>query len=328
MIGRTVTSTSPTSRRLTALAALALTPVGIVLAIILGSRPNTNGVRVVSEFDGQRAFQDLRTIVSFGPRPSGSQALEHTRQFIIEELRAADVDVSEDRFTADTPIGPLQMSNVVAKLPGPGPSIVIIGGHYDTKRMATRFVGANDGGSSAALLLELPKVLARRRNRVTYWVVLFDGEEALQHWSNTDGRYGSRHFAQELSAQGIASQVRALIVVDMIADAHLDIRREPHSTPWLSDIVFAEAQRLGYSRYFLNRPWAIEDDHIPFLELGIPAVDIIDLDYGPFNLYWHAPYDTVDECSPASLAIVARVVLATLAALETNPRSQPPSGAS
>ena len=118
-------------------------------------------------------------------------------------------------------------------------------------------------------------------------------------------------------------KVDALILVDMIADAHLDIHREAHSTPWLTDVVFGEAQRLGYGRYFLNSPWAIEDDHVPFVELGVPAVDIIDLDYGPFNLYWHSRYDAVDKCSPASLAIVARVVLAALAVIETNLPSQP-----
>ena len=109
----------------------------------------------------------------------------------------------------------------------------------------------------------------------------------------------------------------------MIADAHLDIHREAHSTPWLSDVVFGEAQRLSYGRYFLNSPRAIEDDQLPFLELGVAAIDIIDLDYGPFNLYWRSRSDAVDKCSPASLAIVARVVLATLAALETNLPSRP-----
>jgi hypothetical protein len=113
----------------------------------------------------------------------------------------------------------------------------------------------------------------------------------------------------------------------MIGAAHLDIHRESHSTPWLNDIVFSAAQRLGYCRYFLNSPRAIEDDHVPFLELGVPAIDIIDLDYGPFNLYWHSRSDAVDKCSPASLAIVARVVLATLAALETT-LSSGPGGAS
>jgi Zn-dependent M28 family amino/carboxypeptidase len=248
--------------------------------------------------------------------------LGRTREFIIAELRAAGVTVVRDTFIASTPLGPIPMSNIVAKIPGDSSAVVIIAGHYDTKRTNFPFVGANDGGSSAAFLLEMARVLARRMNPLSYWLVFFDGEEAVQRWSTTDGLYGSRHFAQELSAQGTLNRVRALILVDMIADAHLDIHREAHSTPWLSDIVFGEAQRIGYGRYFQNSPSAIEDDHVPFLDLGVPAVDIIDLNYGPFNLYWHSRYDTVDKCSPASLAIVARIVLATLVALETT-RSRP-----
>jgi Zn-dependent M28 family amino/carboxypeptidase len=193
------------------------------------------------------------------------------------------------------------MTNLVAKIPGVSSSMVIIAGHYDTKRLETRFVGANDGGSSAAFLLEMARVLVSRKNSPSYWLVFFDGEEALQRWSKTDGLYGSRHFAQELSAQGTLNRVGALILVDMIADAHLDIHREAHSTPWLTDIVFAQAQRLAYGRDFLNKPWPIEDDNIPFLELGVPAIDIIDLDYGPFNLYWHSRYDTEDKCSRRAL---------------------------
>ena len=276
-----------------------------------------------SEFDGTRAFADLKRLVSFGPRPPGSRALEQSREFIVGQLGAAGATVVQDSFTAWTPLGPIPMTNLVAKIPGSSSSVVIVAGHYDTKRMNFPFVAANDGGSSAAFLLEMARVLARRNNRLTYWFVFFDGEEALQRWSATDGLYGSRQFAQELSDQGTLNQVRAVILVDMIADAHLDIHRDAHSTPWLTDIVFAQAQRLGYVQYFLNSPRTIEDDHLPFLELGVPAVDIIDLDYGPFNLYWHTKYDTVDKCSPASLAIVARVVLATLAALETNSPSQP-----
>jgi glutaminyl-peptide cyclotransferase len=210
---------------------------------------------------------------------------------------------------------------LVARIPGSSPSVTILAGHYDTKRMTIPFVGANDGASSAAFLLEMARVLGRRRNGLTYWLVFFDGEEALQRWSPADGLYGSRHFAQELSAEGILQQVRAAILVDMIADAHLNIRRETHSTPWLTDIVFAQAQHLGYARYFLNSPRVIEDDHVSFLELGIPAVDIIDLDYGPFNLYWHTRCDTVDKCSPASVAIVARVIFGTLTVLESSSSS-------
>jgi Zn-dependent M28 family amino/carboxypeptidase len=296
-----------------AIALLAVSGLGYIQ-----SRPNTAGCALEGSFDCERAFADVRRLVAFGPRPSGSEALERTREFIIAELRAAGASVVRDKFTASTPLGPIPMSNIVAKIPGDSSAVVIIAGHYDTKRSKFPFLGANDGGSSAAFLLEMAPVLVRRKNSLSFWLLFFDGEEALRRWSDTDGLCGSRHFAQKLSAEGTLSQVRALILVDMIADAHLDVHREAHSTPWLSDIVFAQARRLGYGRYFLNSLWAVEDDHIPFVERGVSAVDIIDLDYGPFNFYWHTRYDTVGECSPASLAIVARVVLATLAALETN----------
>jgi hypothetical protein len=308
-------------RTLVAPELLAIAVLAVSVLAYIQSRPNTAGVDLEGSFDCHRAFADVRRLVAFGPRPSGSEALGSTREFIIAELCAAGVTVVRDTFTASTPLGPIPMSNIVANIPGASSAVVILAGHYDTKRTTFHFVGANDGGSSAMFLLEMARILARRKNALTYWLVFFDGEEALQRWSNTDSLYGSRHFAQELSVQGILNQVRALILVDMIA--HLDIHREAHSTPWLTDIVFAAAQRLGYGQYFLNSPRAIEDDHIPFLELGVPAADIIDLDYGPFNLYWHTRYDTVDKCGPRSLAIVARVVLATLAALETTPPSRP-----
>jgi len=271
------------------------------------SRPNTDFATPPGSFDGERAFADLQRLVAFGPRPSGSAALEQSREWITSRLRAAEIPVSDDSFIATTPVGPIRMNNVIGRIAGASSSIVIIAGHYDTKRL-TGFVGANDGGSSAAFLLEIGRVLAQRRNVLSCWLVLFDGEEAVRHWSTADGLYGSRHFAAELATQGIQPQIKAVIVVDMIADAHLDIHREAHSTPWLADLLFSEASRLGYGRYFLEQPRAIEDDHIPFLDLGIPALDIIDLHYGPFNFYWHSLFDTPDKCSPASMGIVGAVV--------------------
>jgi hypothetical protein len=293
-----------------------LTTLTIILAGFLGSRPNTAAVRLVGDFNGQRAFDDLRHIVGFGPRPSGSQALERTRQFIIRGLRGAGIEVKEDRFTAATSVGPISMSNIIAKIPGTRPSTVIIGGHYETKRMGIPFVGANDGGSSTAFLMEMARVLARRANQLTYWVVFFDGEEAIKKWSSTDGLYGSRHLSASLGADGTLLRVRAVIVVDMIADAHLDIHRETLSTLWLNEIVFTQADRLGLGRFFLDRGRAVQDDHVPFLEHGLPAADIIDLDYGPLNLFWHSRLDTLDKCNPSSLALVGQVVIESLYALE------------
>jgi hypothetical protein len=188
-------------RKLVTSALLALTLIAVSVFGYIQSRPNTNGVPLEGPLDGERAFADLRRLAAFGPRPSGSEALGRTRGFIIAELRRAGVSVSEDRLTAATPIGSVPMTNIVVKILGASPSIVIIAGHYDTKRMDFPFVGANDGGSSAAFVLEMARVLSRRRNSLSYWLVFFDGEEALQRWSNKDGLYGSRHLAQELSAQ-------------------------------------------------------------------------------------------------------------------------------
>jgi len=268
-------------------------------------------------FNGGRAFEDLRRLVALGPRPSGSRALEKARQEILRQLRQAGVAAEEERFVASTPAGSIPMVNVIAKLPGARRQVVIVAGHYETKRFDDfAFVGANDGGSSAAFLLEMARVLAGRKNSFSYWVVFFDGEEAFQQFTETDGLYGSRHLVQKLTADGELSRVEALILVDMIGDARLNIHREYNSTPWLTDMVFRSAQRLGYDKYFQDEPRAYEDDHIPFVNAGVAATDLLDFDYGPSNRYWHTAQDTLDKCSPTSLTIIGRVVLATLDDLE------------
>ena len=253
----------------------------------------------VPRFSGARAFEDLTRIVGFGPRPSGSQALARTRQWLTQELRSTGARVEEDSFVASTPIGPIPMTNLIAKFPGTGRGTVLVAGHYDTKRFDEfRFLGANDGGSSAALLLELARVLGPRKNELNYWLVFFDGEEAIRDWSPTDSLYGSRHFVERLSSNGELSRIQAFILVDMVGDAQLRIPREQNSTPWLNGLVFNVAQRLGYGKYFVNSQQAIDDDHIPFVNAGVAAVDLIDFDYGPNHSYWHTAEDTLDHCAP------------------------------
>ena len=272
-------------------------------------------------FNGGQAFQHLKRVVGFGPRPAGSKASADCRRWIIAHLRQMRCKVEEDPFSAATPLGPLPMANVVVKFPGKRSTIVIIGGHYDTKRFGEfSFVGANDAGSSTAFLLEMVRVLAQRRNDLTYWLVFFDGEEAIQTWSSTDGLYGSRHLVEKLTANGELSRVGALLLVDMVADRSLQIHRDFNSTEWLSDLVFGVARRLGYGKYFANELRGIEDDHVPFVQAGVASVDLIDFEYGPYNRYWHTAEDTLDKCSPVSLTIVGRVVLASLDELERSPR--------
>lgn len=276
-------------------------------------------------FNGGRAFADLERLVAFGPRPAGSHALEASRAWIISQLQKAGCKVVQDHFVGATPNGNIPMVNLIAELPGTEPKhIIMIAGHYDTKlETSFRFVGANDGGSSAAFLLEMARELQSTRHKLTYWIVFFDGEEAVQHWTDTDSVYGSRHFVQKLTSNGELSRIQAMILVDMIGDAQLDIHWDQESTAWLNKLVFQQADKLGYSKYFLRQqPLAMDDDHMPFVQAGVSAVDIIDFNYGPNNSYWHSAQDTVQHCSPSSLAIVGRVVKATLSELEHSPQVQ------
>jgi len=269
-------------------------------------------------FDGGRAFADLKQLVSYGPRPAGSAALAQARQWMEAQLKDTGARVEEDSFTASTPIGSVPMTNLIAKFPGEQSKVVIVAGHYDTKLYSNfRFVGANDGGSSAALLLQLARELRGRKHALTYWLVFFDGEEAVREWTATDSVYGSRHLVQKLSSGGELGRVQAMILVDMIGDSHLVIERDSESTSWLTDTVFTVAHRLGYTKEFVNSPTAVGDDHVPFVNAGVAAVDLID--FNPEDGYWHTAKDTLDHCSPVSLTIVGRVVLATLAELEKSP---------
>ncbi|MBI2152345.1 MAG: M28 family peptidase [Candidatus Rokubacteria bacterium] len=277
-----------------------------------------------SAFDGGAAFAHVERLVGFGPRPAGSEALARARRYIVGELKKVGVRVSEQPFTAQTPDGPIPMVNVIAELPGRRPEVILVGGHYDTKFFSNfAFVGANDGGSSSGLLLELARALAQRPREFTYWIVFFDGEEARRDWSATDGIYGSRHLAESLQRDGRARQLKAVVVVDMIGDRRLDIRREANSTPWLTDLLWGSARRLGYRAHFLDETLAVEDDHAPFLRAGIPSALLIDFDYDP---YWHTAEDTLDKLSPRSLQVVGDVLLDALPALETLLRRGEPGG--
>lgn len=286
-----------------------------------GARVETRAAQTDS-FSGVQAFNNLKRLAAFGPRPAGSKALEESRRWIESQLRQDGLKVDEDSFTASTPIGPIPMVNLIVKIPGASPRVIMLAGHYDTAPFHDfKFVGANDGASSAAFLLEMGRVLAHQKNASTIWLVFFDGEEAQKNWTNADSLYGSRHLAQELTDDGELGRIRAMILVDMIADAKPKIYRDGNSTSWLNDLLFSTADRLGYGKEFLNQELAYGDDHIPFVNAGVSAVDLLGnvgpiTSPGSFGIYWHTAQDTPDKCSPASLAIVGRVVLASLPQIE------------
>jgi Zn-dependent M28 family amino/carboxypeptidase len=261
--------------------------------------------------DGAAALRHVERLVAIGPRVAGTPGATRARAYIIAELKKLGVKVDVRAFEADTPHGRLSFANVIAILPGRRGDVILLGGHYDTKYFkAFRFVGANDGGSSAALLLELTRLLAATPREYTYWVVWFDGEEARESWTATDSLYGSRRLAAELTQAGRLP--RAMVLVDMIGDRDLGILRDTYSTPWLSDLLWATAARLGHARHFLGTAMGVEDDHAPFLKAGVPAALLIDFDYPP----WHTADDTLDKVSPRSLAVVGDVVLGALPAIE------------
>ena len=265
-------------------------------------------------FDSGRAFEHIRQLVAIGPRPAGSPGAQQARRYIRDQARAFGVTATEQPFVASTPLGPVAMANVILTLPGTSADRIVIGGHYDTKLFREfRFVGANDGGSSAAMLLELARVLKDRPRPFTLELVFFDGEEAMVDWfSGSDHTYGSRHYVEQARTEGTLKSVRAMLLVDMIADRDLALRREARSTRWLTDALWASAKRLGYGDHFLEASETVEDDHVNFLNAGVPAVDLIDLHYGP----WHTADDTLENVSARSLQIVGEVILDALPGIE------------
>jgi Zn-dependent M28 family amino/carboxypeptidase len=262
-----------------------------------------------AKFDSARAWAHLERQVKFGPRPAGSPALADTRKYLIGELKALGLVVREQAFVGKTPAGDVPMVNLIATIPGRRPDRIVVASHYDTKRAPFRFVGANDGASSTAVALELARVLRDSAPELTLEVLLLDGEEAVNwDWAGTDNTYGSRHYVSAGQADGSLKSLKALVLLDMVGDVNLMIRRESLSTPWLVDVVWAAAARLGHRAVFSSELTTVEDDHVAFLRAGVPAVDIIDLD----NPTWHTAEDDLKHVSQKSLQIVGDVVLAAL----------------
>ncbi len=270
-----------------------------------------------ADFSGGSALELTRRVVAFGERYPGSPGHRKVQEFIRWEAGKTEGELEEDSFTAATPRGKIRMTNFILCFPGESEARVVISGHYDTKRIeGVRFVGANDGGASTGFLLEMARALAGREHKLTVCLVWFDGEEAFGEWSERDGLYGSRNLAEKWRRQGRLERVRALINVDMIGDRDLGILREGYSVASLLGLIWNTARELGYGRHFLEERGFVEDDHVPFLRLGVTAVDLIDFDYGEGNRYWHTAEDTVDKLDARSFQVVGNVVLKVIEKLE------------
>jgi glutaminyl-peptide cyclotransferase len=264
------------------------------------------------EFSGARAMEYTRKIVAFGPRPPGSAALRSLRAYIVTQLKPRGCDVTEDSFTGHTPLGPIAMANVIARFPGKSGRAVVLTGHYDTKKMAgVRFVGADDGGSSTAFLLEMAETLQGMPHDDDIYLVWFDGEEAFGEWSDRDSLYGSRHLAARWAADSTLGRIKALINVDMIGGKDLHIMNEENSSPELRKLIWTTAERTGYGKYFDKGEGSTDDDHMPFVKAGVNAVDLIDFDTSK-KTYWHTPEDTLDKLATHSFEVLGAVLTEVL----------------
>lgn len=264
-------------------------------------------------FDGKRAFAHVAKQVGFGLHPSGSPAIIQVQDYLLAELKSYGCFVETDSFSSDTPAGRLPMKNILVKIPGERPGVILLGTHYDTKKLEN-FVGADDGGSSTAVMLELARLLCPQHGKYAIWIAFFDGEEAVKEWSDTDSRYGSRQMAARFSTGGDTKKIRAFLLADIVGGRTARFLRESSSTPALVDLIWNAAATLGYSGIFLNQSTSAEDDHDSFLKRGVPSVDVI----GDFlnNGYWHTPQDTLDKISAKTLAIVGHVFLESVKQLQ------------
>lgn len=278
---------------------------------------NGAGKNLWKEFSGEKAFACTKKLVEFGPRPAGSAPLEKTRDYIAETLRQSGWQVEFQKFTEDTPHGPVAFVNLIARFPQvpdkpaqTDTQRAIVASHYDTKWFDTiRFVGASDGASSTGALMELARVLALDPGLAEkIELVFFDGEEAVQQFSETDGLYGSRYYARELRDSKRNRQFQFGILWDMIGNKDLTITLPPDSPPQLAKGIFNAADALGLRRHFSYLDRNLLDDHVPLTsatQANIPTIDLIDFDY----MYWHTAEDTLDKLSPDSLQTVGAVTL-------------------
>lgn len=268
--------------------------------------PRNSQKKIWEDFSGEKALAHVQAMVDLGPRPAGSEAIEKTRGYLTKQLELFGWKVERQGFADETPRGKVEFVNLIATFGGKesAPSFLLCS-HYDTKTFDNaRFVGANDGGSNTGVLLELARVLPERPDLARkLQLVFFDGEEAYEAFTDTDGLFGSRYFARQLEAQNKTKTFRGGILFDMVGDKSLTITLPPDSPVEIARGIFAAAEALNVRKHFTYFDSEIMDDHTPLNAIGVPTIDLIDFDYPP----WHTPGDTMDKLSAESLRITGAV---------------------
>jgi Zn-dependent M28 family amino/carboxypeptidase len=287
-----------------------------IFAAVLSSS-HAQSPQNLPQFDGKRALDYTRQFVAVGPRWIGSPGHAKAEAFLKEQFRRDELE--EDTFTTNTPAGPMEMHNFIVRFPGKKDGVIVLASHYETNYPLRNihYVGANDGGSTTGLLIEMANYLrGKTLDGYSVWLLFTDGEEAVKSWTDADSVYGSKHLAEKWQADGTLKRIKAFILADMLGDRDLDIQRDLNSTPWLEDLIYQAATEYGWQSYFFQTKTSDEDDHLPFVHRGVPCADLIDLDYGYNNAYWHTADDTMDKLSAKSLTIAGDTILETIRLLD------------
>ncbi len=287
--------------------------------------PSQEALDLWKQFDGQKAYAHVEKLVAFGARPPGTETHRKMQVYLVEELKKLGLRVEEHKFTADTPRGKVEFNNIIAWLDA-GRDILLLGSHYDTKWYDEFvFVGANDAGSSTGALLEAARVLAANKGalRDTVALVFFDGEECYVRYTETDGFYGSRRLIADWMRNGTLGRVKAMVHMDMVGDRDLTMTLSLDDDQHLATAALDAAQELGLRhKVKLSGAGLINDDHTLFKAEGIPAVNLMDFEFGSrprLNDYWHTPHDTLDKVSAESLHTVGRVLMKLLPVAQSMP---------
>jgi Zn-dependent M28 family amino/carboxypeptidase len=272
-----------------------------------------------THFNGAKALEYARQFVAIGPRWPTSQGHAQAEAFLRNHFQHDQLE--EDAFTANTPIGPVPMRNFIVRFPGKKDGVIMLATHYETNYWLKNinYVGANDGGSTTGLLMAIADQLraetagGKKLDGYSVWLLFDDGEESIEStWTDSESLYGTRHLAAKWARDGTLGKIKAFILADMIGDKDLDIQHESRAADWLVAVVRQAVKKFGYEKYFFKQEMQVEDDHLPFVQRGVPSIDIIDLNYGPNNSYHHTDKDTMDKISAHSLTIDGDVFLETI----------------
>ncbi len=295
---------------------LALLVLLLVLVLVFvffhGARRETYGQPWL-EFSGENALAHVRDLVDLGPRPPDSAAIKKARAYLRKNLEKFGWQVEEQAFTDETPRGKVAFVNLIARWPNErrNGQRFLLCSHYDTKTFdSITFVGANDSGSSTGALLEMARVVGLHPDLAArIELVFFDGEEAYENFTATDGLYGSRYFANQIRESKTQKRYRGGVLWDMMGDRDLTITLSTDSPDQLTRDIFTAADALNARNHFTYFNNDILDDQTPLNKIGIPTIDLIDFDYPP----WHTAADTMDKLSAESLQTVGAVTAYYLA---------------